>query len=118
MTRLARYSLFFLAITTPAFADAHYVEVWNPPEARGGVQPAYPVQSVHKAPLHRRASVHVAHSQLHHRVVAATPAAKASVAAVGRRAREPRYDDIPRQITPEGNLLRVDGRRAQAEVER
>jgi hypothetical protein len=29
-----------------------------------------------------------------------------------------RFEDIPRQLTPEGNVLRVDGSRARAEVER
>lgn len=57
-------------------------------------------------------------SRLQHRIVAAAPGPKASVAAVGQRPGEPRYEDIPRQITPEGNVLRVDGRRAHVEVER
>jgi hypothetical protein len=55
---------------------------------------------------------------LHHRVVAAAPGPRASVATVEHRAHEPRYEDIPRQLTPEGNVLRVDGRHAQVAVER
>ncbi|RKR31151.1 hypothetical protein [Paraburkholderia sp. BL17N1] len=113
MTSVIRYGVFLLAIAFPAFAGARYVEVWNPPEARGDTQR---VQPVRKAPKHRRASTRTGHSQLQHRIVAA-PGPKASVAAVGRRTGEPRYDDIPRQITPEGNVLRVGGRHAEVEVE-
>jgi hypothetical protein len=115
MTKTIRYGLFFLAIGTPVFAGAHYVEVLNPPEAHGAMVPGQPL---HKTPKHRRASVRIAHNGLHHRVVAATPGPKASVAAAEHRIHEPRYEDIPRQMTPEGNVLRVDGRHAQAEVER
>ncbi|TDN59119.1 hypothetical protein [Paraburkholderia sp. BL10I2N1] len=115
MTKAIGYGLFFLALASPALASARYVEVWNPPEARGEVQPLQPVG---KAPRHRRASVHIARGQLPHRIAAAAPGPKASVAAVGHRARAPRYEDIPRQVTPEGNVLRVDGHRAQARVER
>jgi len=115
MTRVIRYGLFFLAIASPALAGTHYLEVWNPPEARDEVQPVRPVG---KAPRHRRASVHAARGQLRHRIAAAAPGPKASVAAVEHGARAPRYEDIPRQLTPEGNVLRVDGRRAQARVDR
>lgn len=116
MTKTIRNCLFFLAMASPALADAHYVEVWNPPEVRSGIEPGQPA---HKTTKHRRASDRLAHSRLHHRIVAAAaPGPKASVAAVGHRAHEPRYEDIPRQLTPEGNVLRVDGRHAQAKVER
>ncbi|SFT82862.1 hypothetical protein [Paraburkholderia aspalathi] len=115
MTTVIRYGMFLLAIAFPAFAGARYVEVWNPPEARGDTQRARPVR---KAPKHRRASMRTGRSQLHHHIVAAAPGPKASVAAGGHRTGEPRYDDIPRQMTPEGNVLRVDGRRAHVEIER
>ena len=65
-----------------------------------------PAQTVHKAPKHRRASVHIAGGQLHHRIAAAAPGPRASVAAVEHRARAPHYEDIPRQLTPEGNASR------------
>jgi hypothetical protein len=115
MKKAIRYGLFFLATASPAIADPHYVEVWNPPEAHGGMRPAPPVRTT---PRHHHTNVHIARAQLHHRVVAAVPGPKASVAAVGHRAHAPRYEDIPRQVTPEGNILRVDGRRAQAGVQR
>ncbi|MBC8749481.1 MULTISPECIES: hypothetical protein [Paraburkholderia] len=118
MTTVVRYGLLLLAIAFPAFptfAGARYVEVWNPPEARGDTQRVQPVRN---APKRRRASMRTGRSQLQHRIVAAAPGPKASVAAVGHRTGEPRYDDIPRQITPEGNVLRVGGRHAEVEVER
>lgn len=118
MTTVVRYCLFLLAIAFPAFptfAGARYVEVWNPPEARVDTQR---VQPARKAPKHRRASMRTGRTQLPSRSVAAAPGPKASVAAVGHRTGEPRYDDIPRQITPEGNVLRVGGRGAEVEVER
>lgn len=115
MTKTFRYGLLFLAMTSPVIAGAHYVEVWNPPEARGAVSARHPA---HKTPKHQHTTLRVAHDSLHHRVVAAAPGPKASVAAVDHRTHQPRYEDIPRQLTPEGNVLRVDGRRAQARVER
>ncbi|WP_245254231.1 hypothetical protein [Paraburkholderia sp. LEh10] len=115
MTKTIRCGLLFLAMGSPAFAGARYVEVWNPPEARSAMQSR---QSIYKTPKHRRADVRIAHHGLRHRVVAAAPGPKASVTAVEHRAHEPRYEDIPRQMTPEGNVLRVDGRHAQVEVER
>ena len=114
MKKAIRYGLFFLATASPAIADPHYVEVWNPPEAHGGMRPAPPVRTT---PRHHHTNVHIARAQLHHRVVAAVPGPKASVAAVGHRAHTPRYDDIPRQVTPEGNILRVDARPEQAGVQ-
>ncbi|OYD60463.1 UNVERIFIED_ORG: hypothetical protein BDU10_9831 [Burkholderia sp. CF145] len=115
MTKTIRYGLFFLAMGSPAFAGERYVEVWNPPEAHSAMHPRQPI---YKTPKHRRAGVRIAHHGLRHRGFAGTPGPKASVATVEHRAHEPRYEDIPRQMTPEGNVLRVDGRRAQAEVER
>lgn len=115
MTKTISYGLFFLAMGSPAFAGARYVELWNPPEAHGAMPAGRPV---HQTPKHRRAGVRIAHNGLHHRVAAAAPGPKASVATVDHRAHEPRYEDIPRQMTPEGNVLRVDGHHAQAEVER
>ncbi|MGF6508392.1 hypothetical protein OKW35_002350 [Paraburkholderia sp. MM5477-R1] len=114
-TVVIRYGMVLLAIAFPAFAGARYIEVWNPPEAQGDTRR---VQPVRKAPKHRGASMRTGRSQLQHRIVAAAPGPKASVAAVGHRTGEPRYDHIPRQVTPEGNVLRVDGRRAYVEIER
>ncbi|MGF6969651.1 hypothetical protein OKW43_006746 [Paraburkholderia sp. WC7.3g] len=37
MTTVIRYGVFLLAIAFPTFAGARYVEVWNPPAARGTI---------------------------------------------------------------------------------
>lgn len=116
MTEILSYYVFFVTICSPALASTHYVEVWNPPEARGRMEPAHRAR---KTPKQRqRVNDRLAHERSHHRVVAAVPGPNASVANVGRRTHEPRYEDIPRQLAPESNVLRVDGQNARAEVER
>ncbi|MPW22487.1 hypothetical protein GCT13_38130 [Paraburkholderia sp. CNPSo 3157] len=101
-------------MASPVFAGEHYRQVWNPPEARGMLH----VQPDHKSPPHRRANVCIAHTRAHHRQVVATASVpKTPGASTASRARRPRFDDLPRQITPEGNVLRVGGRMARIEVE-
>jgi hypothetical protein len=139
MMRAIKLGLLALVIASPAFGGEHYIEVWNPPEARGGNPSAHAAllaaRKAEKA-RHRRASLHVArdaHDAAHrsHAVASASAAAapsasasapaspRASVATTERRTpSEPSFNDIPRQITPEGNVLRVDGRGARADVER
>lgn len=114
MTKTIRCCLLFLMMGSPALAGAHYVEVWNPLEAHGNIGLAQPV---HKIPKRQSVSVRPVQRRLHHRVAAVAPVQSASIATVERRAHEPRYQDIPRKMTPEGNVLRVDGRNARAEVE-
>ncbi|WP_207634651.1 hypothetical protein [Paraburkholderia hospita] len=106
-----RCCLLFLMTGSPALAGAHYVEVWNPPEAHGNFGAAQPA---HKIKERQPVSVRPVQRRLHHRVAAVAPVQNASIATVERRAHEPRYQDIPRKMTPEGNVLRVDGRNAQA----
>jgi len=130
MMRAIKLGLLVLAIASPAFGREHYIEVWNPPEARGGMAPSQAAllaarKADRQAARHRRASLHMAHDVSHNaarrRTVAAMPAPQAPqapVVTVERRTSEPRYEDIPRQITPEGNVLRIDGRHAQVDVER
>lgn len=114
-TTMSRCCLLFLMMGFPALAGAHYVEVWNPPEAHGKIGLTQPV---HQAPKRQPVSVRPVQRRLHHGVAAVAPVQSASIATVERRAHEPRYQDIPRKMTPEGNVLRVDGRNARAEVER
>ncbi|MGF6408346.1 hypothetical protein OKW37_000016 [Paraburkholderia sp. MM5482-R2] len=92
MTTVVRCGMFLLAIAFPAFAGARYVEVWNPPEARGDTQRVQPVRN---APKRRRASMRTGRSRLPHRIVAAAPGPKASVAAVGHRTGEPSMTTFP-----------------------
>jgi hypothetical protein len=89
-----------------ATAGEHYAEVWNPPEARIG-QPAGKGKSkVGKTALLSRGMGKVATRRI------ADPLAKASAGkhAGGdgaRKATSPRFIDIPRILTPEGNVLQV-----------
>jgi len=99
--------LFVLAST--AAASGHYVEIWNPPEARVGQPAAKCKPRSGKTALLSRNMSKVAP----HRI--ADPLAKGALAKhVGgdapNKATNPRSIDIPRIVTPEGNVLRVSTR--------
>jgi|SRR6516225_6435365 hypothetical protein len=103
-----------MAVASSVFAGEHYREVWNPPEARGMLH----VQADRKPPPRRRMKVRIAHARVHHRhVVAAVSIPKTPGASTTSRTSQPRFDAIPRQVTPEGNVLRVGGGKARVEVE-
>ncbi|TCG04066.1 hypothetical protein BZM27_43485 [Paraburkholderia steynii] len=99
-----------------ACAGERYVEVRNPPEARGSVA-LHRIEMAHKAPARRHISAHVSHRP-HRHVVATARVPKTTVASTATRASRLTFDDIPRQITPEGNVLRVDNHQTRAEVQR
>ncbi len=105
-----------LITVSAACAGERYVEIWNPPEA-GGAAGRHHLQTSRKAANHDRTGGRVAHHHSPRRVVAHAPAPAAPVRAASQASR-PTFDDIPRQLTPEGNVLRVDGRTMRAEVER
>ncbi|NIE63052.1 hypothetical protein F3J17_04115 [Burkholderia sp. Ax-1719] len=73
-----------------ANASAHYSEVWDPPEARTSA----PVKRNPPRAKHPRVKVKPALSSAH------VPSPKAPE-------RPHQFNDIPRQLTPEGNVLRV-----------
>lgn len=116
MRRFLGAGAILLTFASSVMAGGRYIEVWNPPEARGGVQHAAPLRS---RSMHRPASPRPArfHTRRH-----ATPlptvVAKHSKAEDGLRTTEPDVTDIPRQITPEGNILRVGSREAHAHLAR
>ncbi|AOJ64011.1 hypothetical protein WJ32_17075 [Burkholderia ubonensis] len=151
MVRLIGCGLLALACATPGMAADHYVEVWNPPEARTAAPrpPAAHTPDAHAAaPAKHVAAQQKAVAKAHKRHVApatqtlktgahrmpapATPTAPAArpVAqpAPGRLtvmqpdAQDSPHDlaftDIPRQYTPDGNVLRVGTRNGPAEVTR
>ncbi|MGF6410059.1 hypothetical protein OKW37_001729 [Paraburkholderia sp. MM5482-R2] len=97
------------------FAAGTYTEVWNPPEARA-CAPRH-VKTTHKLAVHRHVVSHTV--KVHARL---TPTAPPKLMAKQRHlqeavpANEPDTSDIPRQITPEGNVLRVTARGAFAVV--
>ncbi|MGF6240505.1 hypothetical protein P3T42_002256 [Paraburkholderia sp. GAS38] len=106
MLRFLSAGAVLLAVTSTAAAGQHYVEVWNPPEARIG-QPAGKCKpKAAKTALLSRGMGKVATRRI------ADPLAKASTAKHGggdgaRKTTAPRFIDIPRILTPEGNVLQV-----------
>lgn len=104
-----------LAFASTAAAGEHYVEIWNPPEAR--MQP-----SGNGKPKPGKVAV------LSHHVSKATPRRVADPVTrslpnkrAGNgpgKAAMPRATDLPRIMTPEGNVLRVHDGGALVEVVR
>jgi hypothetical protein len=110
-------TLLLLSFTSSAFATEKYTEVWNPPEARDAS--LHRSTAGHKPARHMRAVQHIVTTRTH-RMPAPAPklAMKEHNARTGATAKAHDLSDIPRQITPEGNVLRVDSRNASAEVTR
>jgi hypothetical protein len=108
-------ALLTAALAPAAFAAGSYSEVWNPPEARANAP--HGVSAAHKLAVHRHV---VPHAMKVHARRAPTSAprlmAKQSKMHKTLPTGEPDMSEIPRQITPEGNVLRVTGRGASAEV--
>jgi hypothetical protein len=116
MLRFLGASALLLTVASTASAGEHYIEVWNPVEARGTVPLTEPS---HKQSVHRHAAPRAV--KYHARK---TPPpmpkliAKQREAPAGSRRTGPDVTDIPRQITPEGNILRVDSRHAYVGLSR
>ncbi|QCP48275.1 hypothetical protein FAZ95_03155 [Trinickia violacea] len=103
--RIAGCGLLVLAFTSSAFAADHYVEVWNPPEARGGLHQA---RTTPKQVKRQHPAPHLVKTRAHQPATAKTKlTAKARAAHVGapRVARD--VPDVPRVTTSDGNVLRV-----------
>lgn len=108
-----------LTFASSVMAGERYVEVWNPPEARGVAPHAAPPRTRSMRSMPRHASPRPV--WLHPRRAAAlSPKLASKHGQSGDRPRliEPDVTDIPRQITPEGNILRVGTGDAPAYVGR
>ena len=122
MLRVLVVTLLASASICTAHASEHYREVWNPPESR-------------HAPHASRVSHHTAHRPAVHRLAAKhTMKAKAKPTRVTASASKstkrahttrsvsvdaaPHVQLFPPQLTPEGNILRVDSRGSRPEVSR
>ncbi len=105
--KLVGCGLLLLACTSPAFAGDHYVEIWNPPEARGGVHhgPAAAKAAKHKHVAPRLVDAGVRPPALE----AAPKAGQSRPHALDRDLHRaaPGTPEIPRLFTPDGNVLRV-----------
>lgn len=114
--KLVGCGLLLLACTSSAVADEHYIEIWNPPEARGGLHQG---AGAPKSLTRKRRVPHLVRTQAHRTPSIATKlAAKQGTAGAGTRRVTPDVSEIPRLITPEGNVLRVDAHESHVEVVR
>jgi len=104
-------------LTAAGHATGTYTEVWNPPEACAAAP--HRVSVAHKLAVHR----HVASRAVKVHAMRMPTSAPKLVAKQNNMqttvpADEPDVSEIPRQITPEGNVLRVDSRGNSPEVNR
>jgi hypothetical protein len=114
--KLVGCGLLLLACTSSAFADEHYIEIWNPPEARGGLRQG---AGAPKSLAHKRRVPHFVKARAHRTPTTATKlAVKQGDASAGTRRVTPDVSEILRVITPEGNVLRVDAHDSHVEVVR
>ncbi|EIF31639.1 hypothetical protein BCh11DRAFT_07169 [Burkholderia sp. Ch1-1] len=116
MLRFLGLGALLLTVVSTVSAGERYVEVWNPPEARADAPPA---KLSHKQSIHRHSA---SRTVKYHARSARAPApkliAKQREIPADSRTATPDLTDIPRQITPEGNILRVDSRQAYVGVSR
>lgn len=106
-----------MATLTPAVYAAGYTEVWNPPEAR--VTAPHRVGAARKPTVHRPVGAHAVNVHAR-RTPTSAPRLLAKQSHIQKNppTDEPDMSEIPRQFTPEGNVLRVDSRGMSAEVTR
>ena len=113
MFRFLSVGAMLLAAASTGVAGEHYVEIWNPPEAR--MQP-----SGNGKPKPGKVAVLPPHASNATPRRVADPVAKSLAntrAGNGpRKAVAPRATDLPRIMTPEGNVLRVNNGGALVEV--
>ncbi|SPK77210.1 conserved exported protein of unknown function (plasmid) [Cupriavidus taiwanensis] len=110
MAKNLLYGLVTMVLATSAFAGERYIEIWNPPEAHSFTA-KHPKPSANK-PKKSRVSPHA--TSRTRRVAEAPTLRPATTARPGR----PTFNDIPREITPGGNVLRVAGGQSRIDVER
>ncbi|MFM0386976.1 hypothetical protein [Paraburkholderia dipogonis] len=110
-------AVLMMTLAPAAFAAGVYTEVWNPPEARATAP--HRVSAVHKLAVHRRVVPHAVKVRAQGVLMPAPKlVAKQRNIQKSPPANEPDMSEIPRQLTPEGNVLRVDSRGISAEVTR
>jgi hypothetical protein len=106
MLRVLGAGAMLFALASTVAASEHYVETWNPPEARlskpatqSKPHPGKPALIAHGMP--KAAARRVADP------LAKTTSGKHASGDASRKRMSPSTTDIPRIITPEGNVLRV-----------
>ncbi|WP_245637147.1 hypothetical protein [Burkholderia singularis] len=125
--KLVGYGLLLFTFTSSTFAGEHYVEIWNPPEARAGVthhEPAAPAAPAAQKPAvkRKRAAPHVVDAHIRRpsvpTVARIAPKPRGLDGASPRATPAPSSPEIPRLFTPDGNVLRVGARGYRAGVVR
>jgi hypothetical protein len=118
MLRFMGAGALLLVMASTVSAGERYIEIWNPPEARlaqpstgcrqsSGCKPAAPSRHSPKATPRRVADA-----------AAKSPAPRRAVAERARKQASPQAVELPRIITPEGNVLRVNDSEARVRVVR
>lgn len=114
--KLVGCGLLLLVCTSSVSAGEHYIEIWNPPEARSGLHQG---AGGPKSLTHKRRAPHLVKTQAHRtRTTATKLAVKQGAVGASPRGVTPDVSEIPRLITPEGNVLRVDAHDSYVEVVR
>lgn len=114
MFRFAVSGVLLLAFASAAAAGEHYVEIWNPPEARLAQPPVSGKPGAGKAPPGARHASKATPRRVADPVARSAPGKH--VADSLKSATPPRPANIPRIITPEGNVLRVNDGGAPVQV--
>jgi len=113
--RFVGRGLLLMGLASSACAGERYVEVWNPPEAQNGMQRG---KTASRALKHKRPTPHLVTAKTSSSSVTTKLAAKSRATHNSSRHIAPGVSDIPRLITPEGNVLRVDAHDSHVEVAR
>lgn len=99
-------ALLVAAAAPSAFAVGTYTEIWNPPEARLVKPPVSGKRKPGKVSLLSRSTPKATPRQVADPVAKSPPSARAGASPT--KPMTPQPTNIPRIITPEGNVLRVN----------
>jgi hypothetical protein len=113
--RFVACGLLLMARASSARAGERYVEMWNPPEARSSTQQN---KTASRALKHKRPTSHLVKAKTYSSSATTKLAARPRSTHDRSRHMAPDMSDIPRLITPEGNVLRVDAHDSHVEVAR
>lgn len=116
MFRFLGVGAMLLVFASTGVAGEHYVEIWNPPEARQVKPPVSGKLKPGRASILSRRTPKVTPRRVADPVAKSLPGARA--AASPTKPLTPQPTSIPRIMTPEGNVLRVNNDGAPVEVVR
>jgi len=116
MFRLLSVGVILLVVASTGVAGEHYVEIWNPPEARQVKPPVSGKPKPGKASVLSRRTPKVTPRRVADPVAKSLPGARAATSPA--KPVTPQPTSIPRIMTPEGNVLRVNNGGAPVEVVR